>query len=188
MSATILFDVDGVLADFTGRVLDVVHEETGRAHTPDDHTKWSFREALGLPARHWRAVARRIGEPGFACSLRPYPGAVELVKRVAEQHEVFFVTADWRSSPTWVHDRNAWLERHFGRTLGSRVVHTSHKVLVDGDVLVEDKVETVEAWERAGQGRRRAFIVDRPYNRQPCAHGQRIKQLEELWAHLGGGA
>jgi len=187
-SAIVLVDVDGVVADFTGRMLDVVLEETGRRHEVEDVDQWSIQLALGLPDEHWRNVVRRIEEPGFASNLRPYPGAVEAVRDIADRHHVFFVTSPWWSSTTWMHDRTDWLVKFFGKTQGRKVVHTSAKQLVVGDVMVEDKAATLAAWERADDaaswhGTRRAFLLDRPYNRHVSPserHLERLHSLDEL--------
>ena len=142
----VLFDVDEVIADFVGGVLDAVRDELGFDFHHDHVTQWDIRESLGFTREQWAPVQERIIAPGFASSLRPLPGAVDVVKSIASRHDVYFVTSHYRSSQTWVHERDDWLERKFGHTLGGRVVHTAHKHLIAGDVLVDDKPENVEKW------------------------------------------
>lgn len=162
----ILLDVDGVIADFTGGVLSDIEHILGRYYEPHQVTRWSIKEALGLSDRDWkRIVDESICREGFAYFLDPYPGAVAAVNQLADAHDVYFVTSPFYSGETWMHDRTEWLCKHFGQTQGRKVVHTSHKHLVDGDFLVDDKPETVWEWARVHVGRV-GVLWDRPYNRR----------------------
>lgn len=143
---TILLDCDGVLSGFTCRALDEVLAVTGRAYTLEDVDRYDFCAALGLSAEDTSSVKRRIGATrGFASSLRPLPGAQDAVRRLRHLGEVYVVTSPWNSNPTWTHEREAWLERHFKISNG-RVIHTSAKHLVCGDVFVDDRGDSVDAW------------------------------------------
>ena len=145
----VLCDVDGVIADLVKGVLDAIYDATGMRHDPEDVTQWDIKAALGLSDTTWRTVTRRIAEPGFAYHLDAYPDAVAGVKAVAELAEVVFVTSPWLSSPTWAHDRTEWLVRHFGREQGRKVIHTAEKHHVRGDMLIDDKPETLKNWPGA---------------------------------------
>jgi 5'(3')-deoxyribonucleotidase len=185
---TVLVDVDGVLADFQNAVLQLVNYEVGGAHEPADVTEWSIKNALGLTDAQWSWVCDRIELPGFAFHLEPYPGAVEAVLKLAKCSEVYFVTSPWASSVTWTHDRTQWLRKYFGKTLGPRVIHTAHKSLVAGDVLIEDKMSNAAEWGRAGeavswQGDRFAVLWDRPYNRDGDRRGLHVV---ESWDEVFG--
>jgi 5'(3')-deoxyribonucleotidase len=161
----VLLDVDGVIADFTGKVLSEIERILGRYYEPHQVTQWSIKDALGLSDRDWkRVVDEVICREGFAYFLDPYPGAVAAVKELAADH-VYFVTSPWHSSETWCHDRTEWLCKHFGQAQGRKVIHTGHKHLVDGDVLVDDKPETVFEWARVNV-RRVGVLWDRPYNQR----------------------
>ncbi len=150
----VLLDVDGVIADFLRGVLVAVQHITGRYYEPFQVTQYSIKDSIGLSNAEWkRVVEEAITTEGFAFFLDAYPGAVEAVKKLAVDHDVYFVTSPWNSSPTWVHDRSEWLVKKFGTALGRKVVHTSHKHLVVGDVLVDDVPETVQQWSNAHVGR-----------------------------------
>lgn len=146
----LLMDVDGVVADFKGAVLDAIEKVTGRRYERSQVTEWSIEKSLGLDRDVWKVVVdEHICAPGFARELKAYEGAVEAVRQLAESFDLYFVTADFRSSPTWVYDRNRWLGRKFGSEQGQKVVHTSCKHLVAGDFLVDDKTSTIVEWQEA---------------------------------------
>lgn len=179
MKPIMLIDVDGVIADFTTPVLKLASLALGKDFTHSDVTDWDYRKALGLSDLQWRAICRDIEYEGFANQLEPYDGAVDGVNAIAEHADVYFVTSDWRGSKTWVYDRNKWLMRHFG-DLGRNVIHTSHKRLVYGDVLVDDKPENVERWTLEWPTEC-GILWDRPYNRQAnYAHLRRHSSWRQI--------
>lgn len=147
---TILLDVDGVLADFVSAFLDVVREQLGRSYQPEDVTSFGIANSLRLSKEDFDRCALIVGEPGFCAGLGIYPGAIEGVAHLRSIAEVYIVTSPWNSNPTWTHDREAWLERHFGIP-HSRVIHTSAKHLVRGDFLIDDKTETLQRWSVANR-------------------------------------
>ena len=161
----VLLDVDGVVADFVGPTLAEVSKITGRRYTPDDVTGWDLRAALGLEASEWDRVTKRIRSLGFCLTQPTYPGACDAVRRLRERAEVYFVTTPWRGAVTWAYDRDRWLEQKFGEVIGRRVVHTGHKHLIRGDLLIDDKPENCERWAAANDWPSCALLFTRPWNR-----------------------
>lgn len=143
----VLLDCDGVLSDFTSSAIAVVNDMFDTKYKPEHVTAFDFTASLGLAREQGAAVKRRIGStPGFCLHMRPYPGAREAIAELRKLAEVYIVTSPWNSNPTWMHERELWLERHVGIP-HSQVVHTSAKHLVRGDVFVDDKLEAVERWQ-----------------------------------------
>lgn len=146
MRPRVLLDCDGVLADFIGGALRIVNTMLGTGYVPTDVTEFDFTKSLGLPARAAADVKRMIGAThGFAASLAVLPGAVDGVRRLREVADVYVVTSPWNSNPTWMSEREAWLDRHFAIP-HRQVIHTAAKHICVGDVLVDDKTETVDRW------------------------------------------
>lgn len=147
----VLVDVDDTLLDYRAVLADAAQKVVARELDMElPKTEWALRQAWSLTDEELEAILHRVAK---VASLRPargfqaFPGAVEGVQRLAEVADVYFVTAPTRELPTWVYDRDAWLVEHFGEELGSKVVHTSHKHLVAGHYLVDDRVATLENWE-----------------------------------------
>lgn len=162
----VLCDVDGVVADFLTAFLKEVQQVTGVEHSPEEITSYGIEEVLGLDAIVSREVQARVCVPGFAHTLKPYPEAVEGIKRVAEISEVYFVTSPFEGSSTWVADRQEWLTELFGREQAQMVVHTKHKHLIAGDYLIEDQLTTLKKWLLRWP-LKTGVVWDRPYNRRP---------------------
>ena len=149
MKRRFLVDVDGVLADFVSAYLDIVRAVTGRSHSPEHVTEFDIGKSLALSRDESSLVKRTLGNSqGIARELGVYPGAREGLAALREVADVYIVTSPWNSNPTWTHDREAWLEKHF-RIKHDRVIHTSAKYVCCGDVLVDDKVSAVEQWQAA---------------------------------------
>ena len=140
----ILVDCDGVLADFVGRFLERVNARLGTMHRREDVTEYNISRALGwTPEQEHQAYS--VVEPGFCTGLDVLPGAREGVEALQRFGEIYVVTSPWLSCSTWEHERRQWLERHFGIP-ALRVISTEAKYVVSGDVLIDDKVEHLDAW------------------------------------------
>lgn len=183
----LLCDVDGVLADFTGGVLEVLRERCARVCTREQVTQWSIRRSLDLSDTEWRIVTRAIAEPKFARRLQATPAVSDLCDLMAFRPEIDiqFVTSPWRGSPTWCHDRTEWLEHHFGQRQGRRVTFTAEKHQVAGDFFVDDNADAVAGWVRAQVERRarepwQAFVWDAPYNRVEGTLGERVSSFADV--------
>lgn len=167
----VLLDCDGVLSDFIGGALAVINELYGTAFTREQITEFDFTKSLGMSPAAAAACKRAIGTAsGFARHLDVYPGAVDGVRQLQEISEDYIVTSPWNSNSTWCHDREWWLDRHFGIP-HARVIHASAKHLVVGDVLVDDKTSTCAAW-RAAHPAGIAVRWQTPHNRLDAWDGE----------------
>lgn len=145
----VLLDCDGVLADFVGDLLPIIHSVTGIRATREQITHFDFSASLGLSPAQSADVKRAIGGAvRFARFLEPCPGAIEGVAALRDLADVYIVTSPWNSNPTWTHDREWWLRKHFDIP-HANVLHGSAKHLVRGDVFVDDKTDAVIAWQDA---------------------------------------
>lgn len=148
----VLLDVDGVLANFIGKVCDTIREIGGGDFTPDHVTEFDFAKCLmahGMSAGAAMETKRIISErPGWWSSLEPFPEAQIGVAHLMATADVYIVTSPWNSCPTWLHERESWLKRYFAIP-HSRVLACSAKHIVAGDIFVDDKTETLRVWQQA---------------------------------------
>jgi 5'(3')-deoxyribonucleotidase len=167
--ATVLIDVDGVVADFTSRFVEIAEDILGR---PLDKTRvydqFIVEKSLGLTPVESKLVYKRVAAPDFAWSLYPLPQAVEAIKEIALSNVVIFVTKPFRSSKTWQWEREKWLRQYFG-DVGANVIHTKLKYLVHGDVLIEDSGKNAADWWHyqrriVGNPTAKVLLRDYPYN------------------------
>lgn len=173
----VLLDVDGVIADFSGLYLRLATIITGCPYSVNEVTEWNIAKAIKLPEWAKEKLNGRLSIPGLAREIEALPGAVRAVKRIAEIADVYFVTAPLAVCPTWAADREAWLVEHFGASLGGRVISTSHKGPIAGDVMIDDKPENLDDWVSAGHDGV-PLLWDAPYNRKSRA-GRRVGNWRE---------
>jgi 5'(3')-deoxyribonucleotidase len=157
-----LIDVDGVLADFLKKFLDHANKVTGMSVKPDEIKQWEILSAF--PKDRHAEILVEAGRPGFCHELEPIPGSVNGIKNLREVGNVYALTSPW-SSVTWVHERNQWLESFYGINRRDIMhVPSEHKFRIRGDLLLDDKLETVVQWAETNP-RGRGLLWDATYNR-----------------------
>lgn len=153
----VLFDVDGVLANFTRAVLDAVAPDT----SDDEVVEWDIFAMLD--ARGVGETARAVAaDADFWRGLPLFPDATTIVAAVRRVRPVVFATSPWPFCAGWAEARRAWLREHFGAS-GDEVVITSAKDRIRGATLFDDKPDNVRRWGAANPGKD-AFLIARPYN------------------------
>jgi 5'(3')-deoxyribonucleotidase len=174
----VLLDVDGVLADLTG----ALSKASAGLFAPEDVTSYNFADCLSKKAL--AVVNRCMVEPGFVERLPECKGAISLFADLTcAGHKPVFVTKPYHKSPTWTYERTRWLEKTFGAAL--EIVHTGHKHLIHGDVLVEDSIENAHGW-LVHHPKAWVIIVDRPWNQAALPwRCTRVSELEEIPKLLG---
>lgn len=158
----IVFDIDGVLADFEG---GFVRAWTRRfpAHPPIAQAERRNFSLLDDYPAHQEPMVREIYyAPGFFRDLEPLPGAIAAVNEiVAMGHEVRICSAPLNRYLHCVPEKYEWVERHLGAEFVPRLILAKDKTWVHGDVLVDDKPEVIGSRTPTWQH----VVFDQPYNR-----------------------
>lgn len=172
----VLLDIDGVCADFVGAVLREVQGITGRVYTPEDVTQWELNDALNLPQEVRDQLEDAITSNGFCTLIEPYPEAYDGLLRLRELADVYALTTPY-DSMYWMYERKQWLTDRFDFS-HREIIYAHTKHLVRGDVLIDDKTETVVGWQRANDDLG-GIVFDRPWNRNDKWSGRRAD-----WSNL----
>jgi 5'(3')-deoxyribonucleotidase len=169
----ILLDIDGVCADFIGACCAKVSAPPyNYAVTPADVTHFQLEKCL--PNSIANLMFSFASMEGFCEELPWYPGAKEFVAELHKLGEVVVVTSPLKSSRTWCWERRQWLLGHV-----NKIVHTQHKEMVYGDVLIEDSLSNAHKWSNAHRAGK-VVLVDRPWNQDVFdGFGVRVKSYEE---------
>ena len=153
-----LLDMDGVVVDWDAGFRAAW---AARGHAPPERARsYYMEECFREPGLREEAV-RLFHAEGFFRDLPPREGALAAVREIAEAYEVFICTSPVLTSAFCAAEKYAWVERHLGAEWKRRVVLTSDKTLVRGDVLIDDKpqitgAEPAPAWAH--------LLFDAPYN------------------------
>jgi 5'-nucleotidase len=158
----ILVDQDGVLADWGkayGESLDAIGDAA--VNIPRHHQQTTFNLNEGRTPAERAIIKQVMCETGFYDRLEPIPGSrTALREMVKEGHDVRIVTSPWVSNPTCASDKLNWVIRRYGNHWGQRVILTTDKTLVRGDVLIDDKPEV----KGAARPLWKHVLFSQPYN------------------------
>lgn len=159
-------DVDGVLADFVGRLCErIVARASWCPVRPEDIRHWELSKCMSSSA--FSVAIAVMNEPGFAYSLDVYPGARELVDTARGLGDVVALTAPLASSPTWIGERTAWLVERLGFAPRDIVFCPSaHKARFSADELIEDSETNLTAWRNNRLSLDRGMLVARPWTHE----------------------
>ncbi len=154
-----MLDADGVVVDFTTPALDFL-ASVGKPKRYDQVLRWDIFEGDSeLEDDFKEAIASK---PGFCYGLKPLPGAIEFFRAARDKYELAIVTTPY-DVPYWYNERKDWLVDVLG-VARSAITFTHHKQFIEGDVLVEDKIENILKWhERYPE--HLAVVMDQPWNR-----------------------
>jgi 5'(3')-deoxyribonucleotidase len=171
----IAVDVDGVIADRIGSIVDRVADRYGVPLDPTDVDEYDF-SIPGADADIHEVIEASTRDPDHLLGLDPVEGAVDGMRRLHERHEVVIAT----HRPRRIHGHTErWLRAHdipydeFLADCGRR------KRDVPAAALVDDRPANVRAF--AGEGGR-GLLFDQPWN-AGVAGGGAVTVVED-WTDL----
>jgi 5'(3')-deoxyribonucleotidase len=189
---TIVFDIDGVLADFIAGFMRVAKEVVGRDLPYVDtltHEHWDSFPGLTDEevAGTWEYIRKYQGYE-FWRTLTPIALYAEFMSIAAlmlegEEYRVYFATN--RQTPDALAASTRWLAGQLSEDvlfLRVHVVITKRKGefcrAVDADYYIDDKSENVDCAIWMTDKKVKAFVIDRPYNRGVYApHSSSAKRV-----------
>lgn len=105
----IAIDMDEVLADTLGAIIDGVNERANLGITVESLNGQKLKHVI---PEHDGLVTEILREPGFFRHLKVMPNAQEVVEKLNEHYDVYIATAAM-DVPTSFHDKYEWLLEHF---------------------------------------------------------------------------
>jgi len=169
---TIGLDVDGVLADFVGKVLYYQNSIFKTKFQYTDITSYHIENIIG--ESNLSLIFEIMEENRDIKYLDLYPGAIDLVFALRRLGRVVFVTAPCSKYRAWADDRKFWLEQRFSAT-GRDIVSLKDKTLFNGQVLIDDCSLNIEEWLNTN---RPAIKVSQPWNKND--KGNSIDNLSDI--------
>jgi uncharacterized HAD superfamily protein len=164
------FDIDGVVADIMTTFLTLVRERYGRGHhlRYEHITTFYLEDCLDLPAWIIDEVIRELIDRPHELPVEPFPQAVPVLTRLAQETPLLFVTARDRARPIerWLHRNLTPVPPEAIRVLATGDPDTKIHYLRDHGIqyFVEDRLET--CLQLADHGIT-PILFAQPWNRQP---------------------
>lgn len=152
----LLIDMDGVIADTMGGMLDYIEEHNGHSLAHEDIKDYWFS---GLE-KEKEDIMAAMRTKGFYRHLDVITGAVRGVKRLREEYNgnVYVCSSPMAGAEGCENDKREFLAEHFDEDFAREAIITPDKSLVLGRVIIEDNPNLPAGpWQ--------PVMFDQPYNR-----------------------
>ena len=157
----ILVDIDNTITNMNHVWLKYINNQYKTNYKYSDITHWNFFNDLQAGGKD---VFNILHIPQFWKDITVYPNAVLALEHWAKKgHQVYLTTASDVLSPSF-HVKMEQILKPFSSHLinQNNIIVTNNKELINGDVLIDDKLETIDKWVKLGK---MGFIPDQPWNR-----------------------
>ena len=187
--STIVFDIDGVLADFIKGALDVARcLGYSTPHiTTREHQHWDVYPGLDEKGVEdtWKYIT---DHPEFWSDLTPLAmqEELEIIEGLIEDgHRVYFATN--RNKPGALEATQDWLQYFIGGSCNVVITHRKGEFckVVDADYYIDDKSENVDCAIWMTDKKTKAYVITRPYNSGVYApHSKSARRVSTLTEFL----
>lgn len=136
---TIAIDMDGVLADIEAQLIEHYNEAKGTTLTKENIQGLSEEDAF-----NGKATLRKILHvDNFFRTLPVMTDAIESVKRLQENFEIFIVSAA-TEFPISLAEKVAWLGEHFPFISWENIILCGSKRIINTDYLIDDHCKNLD--------------------------------------------
>ena len=169
----VLFDMDDVIVDFLGGLLENFNYKYGTNFSKKDVDVWNLEHTLG--SNVWGIM----NEPGFFLNLKPKGNSIEIIKRIIDNgFDVLIVTA---CDPDAYKEKLEWIKHHMPYFNKGRLIPCSEKSVIWGDILIDDKIANLHNFAKIGFGE--AVIFDMNHNKGNYPY-KRFSDLESFEIYI----
>lgn len=136
---TIAIDMDGVLADIEAQLIEHYNKEIGTTLSRESIQGLSEGEAFTD-----RSIVRKVlNADNFFRSLPVMDDAVESLKRLQENFEIFIVSAA-TEFPASLSEKVFWLEEHFPFIKWENIILCGSKRIINTDYMIDDHCKNLD--------------------------------------------
>lgn len=136
---TIAVDMDGVLADIEVSLIEHYNKECGTTLSRESIQGMSEDEAF-----NGRTILRKIlNSENFFRSLPVMPDAVESLRKLQENFEIFIVSAA-TEFPMSLHEKIEWLGEHFPFIKWENIILCGSKRIISTDYMIDDHSKNLD--------------------------------------------
>lgn len=177
---TILLDMDNVLMDFNGRLIEIYNDTHEDQVTREMITHWNFG---GLPAHVGKEMDRIWRHPDFFMSLKPLNDALEYVPKLVEEHNCYIASDAFGMA---YRGKDHSLETYFPELLYKKF-YGRDKWMIRADVLLDDKIETLNLYRAIGDPicYTQYHNIHRP-DREENFSGIRVVNMQQFYELMKG--
>lgn len=166
----ITLDLDDVLADTHGKMVDIILNDFDTTLTREDLNRAPLRKLLH--PKQYKKIVSILNEPHFFRDIPVKEDAVEVVKELSKYYEIFVASAamEFRNS---LIDKFDWLDEHFPFIHWKNRVLCGDKSIIKSDYLIDD--HTFNLVNFAGKG----ILFSAPHNLEEKGF-DRVENWQEI--------
>lgn len=136
---TIAIDMDGVIADVEKHYIDWYERDYGVKI--DRKTMEGLMEHEAMPEKG--AIMKFLTTPGFFRTVPVMEGAVEALKDLSQDYEIYIVSAAMEF-PLSLYEKHQWLAEHFPFISWRNIIFCGDKSVIDTDFLIDDHLKNLD--------------------------------------------
>ena len=141
----IAIDMDEVMADTLGKMIECYNRDYNDTITPDHLHGKKLRHV----AKCGSEVSRYFDDPLFLRDLAVLPDSREVIRELQTRYEIFIASAAMEVPASFT-AKYEWLKEHFDFIPSSHIVFCGDKSVINADFLIDDHAHQFERFR--GQG------------------------------------
>jgi 5'(3')-deoxyribonucleotidase len=168
MRKSIAIDMDGVIADEVVQLLNYYETHYGVKVHPDELNGRSEDEVL--PEKD--AFNKLSVMPGYFRSIPVMAGAVEAVKRLSENFDIYIVSAAIQY-PHSLSQKREWLGEHFPFISWRNIIFCGDKSIIGTDYMIDDHIKNLDHFKGK-------TIMFNAFHNVNHTHHQRVNNWDDV--------
>jgi 5'(3')-deoxyribonucleotidase len=136
--------MDDVLAKTTHVIIDRINDKVNKNFSYEELLQGGKEYKEEFYA-HYLANNSFLWEPGFFEHIPVNEDAVEVVKKLSEQYEIFIVSAA-TEFPNSLKEKLTWMEMYFPFITWKHIVFCGHKYMIQADYLIDDHEKNLQTF------------------------------------------
>ena len=140
----IAIDMDDVMAATAKKILALYNAHFGTSFNDQDFKNKSFQEVVHQD--NYLVIRDEIFKKGFFADIEVMPDAVEVVKKLHDQYEVFIVSAAMEF-PNSLQEKHDWLNQHFPFISWKNMVLCGDKSIISADIMIDDHEKNLKTFQ-----------------------------------------
>jgi 5'(3')-deoxyribonucleotidase len=159
---TILFDLDGVLADIHTPWLEAYNKDFNDNLKPEDIVDWDIKQFVKDEAK--TTIMKYINKEGFYTNVKPIPVFVEEAQTRISLGDNVGICTSCNNNPVMIAEKLKWIKKHLPFIDRNNIMFVNNKGLANADILIDDRVLNLERFLKSNP-KSRAVLVKAPHNR-----------------------
>lgn len=167
----IFVDMDEVIADTYGAHIAIYNTEFGTALTPEQcvgKEVWQM-----VPEAHRESIRKHARRRGFFRDLEPIPNSIEILAKLASEHEVYIASAAMQFANS-LEEKSDWLDEHLPFIPWQNRILCGDKHILKGDILIDDRSYNLANFDGRG------ILFTSPHNVNTTGY-----ERANTWLELG---